>query len=182
MTPAKGATHTAASMKSKPGGSSPEPEAPKAMNRDEHAWGSFVANNLLLPALAVFTGLVVGGVIIAVSNEAAIAAWGRFFQNPWAALAASWSAVVQAYGALFSGALGKPADVIAGFQTFFATGDKQALYKAIYPFTESSRSLDTLYLHGPVGCSRIPVRAVQHWCRGSVLHGRPGRCIHRLQY
>ena len=79
----------------------------------------------------------VGGVIIAVSNEAAIAAWGKFFQNPWAALAASWNAVMQAYGALFSGALGKPADVIAGFQTFFATGDKQALYKAIYPFTES---------------------------------------------
>ena len=92
---------------------------------------------MLLPALAVFTGLVVGGIIIAVSNETAIAAWGRFFQNPWAALSASWNAITQAYGALFSGALGKPADVIAGLQTFFATGDKQALYKAIYPFTES---------------------------------------------
>jgi hypothetical protein len=40
------------------------------------------AANLLLPALAVFTGLVVGGVIIALSNDAAIAACGNFFRNP----------------------------------------------------------------------------------------------------
>jgi simple sugar transport system permease protein len=93
--------------------------------------------NLLLPALAVFTGLVVGGVIIALSNDAAIAAWGNFFRNPFGALKASADAVLQAYGALFSGALGRPSDVLAGLQSFFATGDKAALYKAIYPFTES---------------------------------------------
>src|SRR5512143_2472659 len=98
---------------------------------------SWWASNLLLPALAVFTGLVVGGVIIALANDAAIAAWANFFRNPFAAVAASWNAVIQAYGALFAGALGRPSDVVAGFQSFFATGDKAALYKAIYPFTES---------------------------------------------
>jgi len=95
------------------------------------------SSNLVLPALAVFTGLVVGGVIIALSNDAAIAAWGNFFRNPLGALIASLNAVFQAYGALFSGALGRPADVLAGLQLFFATGDTAALYKAIYPFTES---------------------------------------------
>jgi ABC-type uncharacterized transport system permease subunit len=104
----------------------------------ERARGSsWWASNLLLPALAVFTGLVVGGVIIALANDAAIAAWANFFRNPFAAVAASWNAVIQAYGALFAGALGRPADVISGFQTYFATGDKAALYSAIYPFTES---------------------------------------------
>lgn len=137
MTPAKGATQTAGAGRRRkqtavaPGG------APASAQRQRSESKSFWANNILLPALAVFTGLVVGGIIIALSNEAAIAAWGRFFQNPLAALAASWNAIAQAYGALFSGALGKPADVVAGLQTFFATGDKQALYKAIYPFTES---------------------------------------------
>jgi simple sugar transport system permease protein len=95
------------------------------------------SGNLLLPALAVFTGLVVGSVIIALSNDAAIAAWGNFFRNPLGALKASLDAVIQAYGALFSGALGRPADVFAGLQSFLATGDRAALYKAIYPFTES---------------------------------------------
>jgi general nucleoside transport system permease protein len=94
-------------------------------------------NNALMPLLAVFTGLVVGGVIIALADNAAITAWGHFFQNPWAALAASWNAVITAYGALFYGALGNVGDIIAGFRTYFATGQPQELYSAIYPLTES---------------------------------------------
>src|SRR5512147_199430 len=96
-----------------------------------------LVNNGLMPILAVFTGLVVGGVIIALSNEAAIAAWGHFFQNPAAALAASWNAVAVAYTALFQGALGHPGTIISAFQTYFATGDPGDIYKAIYPITES---------------------------------------------
>jgi ABC-type uncharacterized transport system permease subunit len=116
----------------------PEPaKATPQLGREASTRAQFWANNVLLPALAVFTGLVFGGVIIALSNEAAIAAWGSFFRAPLAPFVASWNAVIQAYGALFAGALGKPADIIAGFQTYFATGQPDALYKAIYPFTES---------------------------------------------
>ena len=117
----------------KPGAEKPTP--PAAGQGGGRA--AFWANDVLLPGLAVFTGLVFGGVIIALSNDAAIAAWGRFFQAPLAPFAASWNAVIQAYGALFAGALGRPADIIAGFQIYFATGQPDALYKAIYPFTES---------------------------------------------
>ncbi len=98
---------------------------------------SALINNGLMPLLAVFTGLVVGGVIIALANDAALAAWGNFFRNPLAAIGASLNAVFTAYGALFAGALGTPGDIIAGFQTFFATGDPKSLYTAIYPLTES---------------------------------------------
>jgi simple sugar transport system permease protein len=94
-------------------------------------------DNLLMPILAVFTGLVVGGLIIAVANDAAITAWRSFFQAPGAALKASWDAVITAYSALFGGALGNPQNIIAGFKTYFATGQTADLYKAIYPFTES---------------------------------------------
>ena len=94
-------------------------------------------NNGLMPLLAVFTGLVVGGLIIAVSNDAAIAAWQHFFQAPGAALKATWDAVISAYSALFGGALGKPANILAAFQSYFATGDPKSVYTAIYPFTES---------------------------------------------
>lgn len=98
---------------------------------------ALLVDNLLIPALAVFTGLVVGALIIIVSNDAAIAAWGNFFHAPFAAFAASWNAVITAYGALFTGALGTPQNIIGGFQTYFTTGKPDALYKAIYPVTES---------------------------------------------
>ncbi len=94
-------------------------------------------NNGLMPLLAVFTGLVIGGIIIAVSNDAAIAAWQHFFQAPGAALKATWDAVMTAYGALFAGALGHPSDIIAAFQSYAKTGDPKPIYTAIYPFTES---------------------------------------------
>jgi simple sugar transport system permease protein len=110
---------------------------PAGIGPERSAQGSWWINNLLLPALAVFTGLVVGGVIIALANDAAIGAWRNFLQNPVAPLKASWDAVMQAYGALFGGALGNPAEIVAGFQSYVATGNPAGLYKAIYPFSES---------------------------------------------
>ena len=37
----------------------------------------------------------------------------------------------------FYGALGNPADIIAGFRQWFSTGDSSSLIKSIYPLTES---------------------------------------------
>lgn len=93
--------------------------------------------SMLVPVLAVFTGLVIGGFVIAITNDAAVAAWGKFFQNPGAAFKASWDAIMLGYGALFSGSIGKPADMIASVQNYFATGDTKLMLKAFYPFTES---------------------------------------------
>ena len=47
---------------------------------------SALVNNLLLPVLAVFTGLLAGAVIIAITNADAVAAWSHFFQSPLKAL------------------------------------------------------------------------------------------------
>src|SRR5271157_1688073 len=98
---------------------------------------STLVNNVLLPALAVFTGLLAGAVIIAITNVATLTAWSHFFQSPLNALSATWSAVATAYGALFLGAIGNPKEIVAAFQNYFATGQTGQLYKAIYPFTES---------------------------------------------
>ena len=130
-------------------------------------------NNLVMPALAVFTGLVFGGIIIALANADAIAAWGHFFQAPGAAFKASWDSVYLAYSALFGGALGKPSDIIAGFQTYFATGQPKALYTALYPITESSDGCHALYLCRARSCIGLPLWTFQYRRRRSVLHGRP---------
>jgi ABC-type uncharacterized transport system permease subunit len=109
----------------------------KQKNQTDGKRNTAWVDNLLMPTLAVFTGLVVGGLIIAAANDAAIAAWRDFFHAPGAAFKASWDAVITAYTALFGGALGNPQNIMAGFRTYFATGQTAALYKAIYPFTES---------------------------------------------
>ncbi|MBK6795129.1 MAG: ABC transporter permease [Anaerolineales bacterium] len=88
----------------------PAPDAGKKENKR-----NALAQELLIPVLAVLTGLIVGAIVIVASGE-----------NPFVA-----------YGALFAGSFGTPADYIAGFQSYFATGDTEALLKAIYPFTES---------------------------------------------
>lgn len=88
----------------------PAPDAGKKENKR-----NALAQELLIPVLAVLTGLIVGAIVIVASGE-----------NPFVA-----------YGALFAGSFGTPTDYIAGFQSYFATGDTEALLKAIYPFTES---------------------------------------------
>jgi len=70
---------------------------------------------LRVPALAVLTGLILGGIAIMVSG----------------------SNVFAAYGALFVGAFGDPVRFFNGFQQLFTTGETAGLLRAIYPFTES---------------------------------------------
>ncbi|HEY6074087.1 MAG TPA: hypothetical protein VIV15_12040, partial [Anaerolineales bacterium] len=82
---------------------------------------------IILALLAIFTGLVIGGIVIAVSDIKVIEAWRNFFGAPGAALAATWNAVSKAYGALFSGSLGSPAQIVEGFRSYFATGDNKLL-------------------------------------------------------
>jgi simple sugar transport system permease protein len=63
-----------------------------------------ILDTLLVPFLAVFTALVIGGVIIVITDASVYAA---FREGGLAAgLAAIWESVSVAYGALFSGALG----------------------------------------------------------------------------
>jgi ABC-type uncharacterized transport system permease subunit len=102
---------------------------------EKHGFG--LVDNLLMPALAVFTGLLVGAVIIAVSNDAALAAWGNFFHTPGEAFKATWDAIAAAYGSLFEGALGNPKTIIEAIQVYQSTGDNKQLLMAIYPITES---------------------------------------------
>jgi len=88
----------------------PAPDAGKKDNKR-----SSLKQELLIPVLAVVTGLILGAIVILASGE-----------NP-----------LRAYGALFAGSFGTPGALIDGFQSYFATGETRLLLKAIYPFTES---------------------------------------------
>lgn len=65
-----------------------------------------VASAAVVPALAIFSALVVGGLIIIASDRDALRAWSSFATNPGNALSTSWDVVTNAYGALFESSLG----------------------------------------------------------------------------
>ena len=73
----------------------------------------------LLPILAVFTALVIGGIIIAVSSPDVLAAWKGVSGDPLGAITTTFGTVFRAYSALFEGAFGSPARVVRGVGTDF---------------------------------------------------------------
>jgi ABC-type uncharacterized transport system permease subunit len=98
---------------------------------------SYNYQSFLIPILAVLTGLIIGAFFIVFTDLKVLPYYQQFFKAPLTALLVSWQAIVKAYGALFAGSLGSLPAFIAAVQIFFASGDPSALYKAIYPFTES---------------------------------------------
>jgi len=114
----------------------PKTEPGTDTSESEHRSSGFW-QTLLIPVLAVFTGLVIGAIFIAITDAKVIAAYGNFFSDPLSALRETWNAIAVSYGALFYGSLGNPKDIVEGIRIYFSSGDNAALIKAIYPFTES---------------------------------------------
>lgn len=93
--------------------------------------------SLLLPVLAVLTALVIGAVIIAVSDPEVWAAWRTLFQDPLTAVSMAWFAVFDAYAALFVGSFGNPVQIAQAIGTFISTGQSGPLLNAMRPLSES---------------------------------------------
>jgi simple sugar transport system permease protein len=149
--------------------------------------GAKLLQTLLLPALAVLTGFIIGAIVIALSNDAVIASYGNFFRAPGAALAATWNAIATAYGALFYGSFGSIPDLIHAIQTYLATGDSSLILKAIYPFTESLAAVTPYILAGlavAVGfkCGLFNIGAEGQFGIGALCSAFVGYSIHGLPW
>ena len=88
---------------------------------------------LVVPVLAVLTGLVVGAVLIIFTNDDALYAWARFFRHPATALSTSWTVIRDAYFALFTGALGNPSTLGRAI----ASGELGQIQSAFSPISET---------------------------------------------
>jgi len=100
------------------------------------AWQG-VLRTLLVPVLAVFTGLVIGAIAIAITDATVMGAFRNFLGAPGAAFSAAWQSISTAYGALLHGSLGSPKEIIQAIQVYRATGDTAPLLQAFWPITES---------------------------------------------
>jgi ABC-type uncharacterized transport system permease subunit len=88
---------------------------------------------ILIPLLAVLTGLIIGAIVIIVTDAAVVAAFGKFFQAPGTAFAAAWKSIATAYGALFRGSFGSLNEMLGAL----GSGDPAAIRQAFWPITES---------------------------------------------
>ncbi|HEX6305594.1 MAG TPA: ABC transporter permease [Anaerolineales bacterium] len=94
---------------------------------------------LIVPLLAVVTGLLLGGLIVALTTEQA---YSTFSQSPLRAIQIGLRAAWNSYVALFNGSIGNPARIIDAFQS----GDAVAIRRALNPFFGSlTRSIPFIY-------------------------------------
>ena len=80
--------------------------------------------------LAIFTGLVIGAILIAVTSSNVWAAFGQGFGK---GLAEAWREIITAYQALFTGSLGDPARMIRSL----SSGNAVEIRRAFNPILES---------------------------------------------
>ncbi len=91
-------------------------------------WRRFL-QSILVPLLAIFLGLVFGGIIIILTSKSV---WLAFQTSFIAGIKEAWNVVYTAYSALFVGAFGRPGDLIKAI----ASGNPKLINLAIYPFTD----------------------------------------------
>ncbi|HUW12803.1 MAG TPA: hypothetical protein VM537_23955, partial [Anaerolineae bacterium] len=91
----------------------------------------------VIPVLAVVTALIIGAFMIVFTDREVLAALGDFFQDPGTAIQLAWNAVKTAYVSLFEGAVGSPAKISAGLESWIVQGDVKAFRSAMRPISES---------------------------------------------
>lgn len=99
-----------------------------------------IGDAVLIPLLAIFTGLVIGGIFIVLTSAAFYQALD---ESLMLGLKTAVDIIKTSYWALFTGAFGSPSEILAAIQN----GDPEAIRDAFYPFTESLVSA-TPYIFG----------------------------------
>jgi general nucleoside transport system permease protein len=117
--------------------------------------------------LAIFSALVLGGLIIAFSDTTVLHAWNTFFAAPGAALSATWQSVAAAYSALFEGAIVNPHAIAAVFHG----GSVGAIF---YPLSQTASQATPLILTGlavalAFRAGLFNIGAASQWIGGAIV-------------
>ena len=130
----------------------PEPQdAWSPSGRVRTIWDSVLSgNSFTVTVLAIFTALVVGGLVNAFSNNTVLHAWGNLFSAPGHAFGEAWTVAVAAYVALFEGSIFNPHTVSALFQqASIGTAIQDGYLSAVFnPLSETCVQATPLILAG----------------------------------
>jgi general nucleoside transport system permease protein len=138
-----------------PAGTATEPQKTKG-RADRPSFGQILrqsfleGNSFTVIVLALFTALVVGGLINAFSNTAVLHAWGNLFSDPGHAFALAWTTAVGAYVEMFEGSIFNPHTVSALFhQASIGTAIHDGYLSAVFnPLSETCVQATPLILAG----------------------------------
>ncbi len=100
-----------------------------------------LGQSILVPVLALFSALVIGAIVIALSD---ITFLQRLGVDPGGAIGDALGSIGRAYGALIGGAIGDPKDYWQAIQT----GDRNAFITAFTPLSETLLSATPLIFTG----------------------------------
>lgn len=98
-------------------------------------------NSVVVTVLAIFSAVVVGGLLIAFTDPPVLHAWGQLFSNPGNAFVQAWDAASGAYSAMFESAIINPHAVAAAFHG----GSVTAVFN---PLSETAVNATPLILAG----------------------------------
>lgn len=88
--------------------------------------------SILVPLLAIVTALVIGAIVIIVTDDSVYEAFGA---GLFRGILQAFVVIVRAYGAFFSGAVGNPVQLVQAL----LSGESRLILRAIYPITETLR-------------------------------------------
>lgn len=108
------------------------PDEPQVSKKNGFSifWDEFSSSSILVIFLAILTGVILGGVLVAVTTPEVYAA---FKVSLWDGLKTAFSAAVNTYTTLLTGSIGNPEKIRLAFKS----GDPLAIRRAINPFFES---------------------------------------------
>src|ERR1700759_4773521 len=130
------------------------PDEPKAREKGSFSRavldGILQGNPLVVTILAIVSAIVLGGLLIAFTNQAVLDAWGVFFSHPGNAIAQAWDTASGAYVAIFEGSIFNPPTVGALFQQkSFSTAIHDGTVSAVFsPISETCVQATPLILAG----------------------------------
>jgi general nucleoside transport system permease protein len=113
-----------------PPAATPQPAPPADSSRDLAAALRGTGRSLIVPILAVFSALVIGALVIILSDLTFL---GRLGADPVTAIRDALASVGNAYGALIGGAIGDPGQYAKAIQS----GDAAAMITAATPLSET---------------------------------------------
>jgi simple sugar transport system permease protein len=107
-------------------------------------------HSVTVTILAIFTAIVIGGLLNAFTNTSVLHAWGHLFSVPGTAIAKAWDTAVGAYVAMFEGSIFNPHTVAAVFhQASISAAWHDGYISAVFnPLSETAVSATPLILAG----------------------------------
>jgi ABC-type uncharacterized transport system permease subunit len=117
--------------------------------------------------LAIVAAVVLGALLIAVTNTTVLHAWGHLFSAPGNAFAQAWDAIFGAYRAMFDGAIFSPGTIGAAFHG----GSVGAIF---YPISQTMSDATPLILTGlsvaiAFRAGLFNIGAAGQWIGGAII-------------